>query len=262
MISKPETAVITGASSGIGAAYAEALARRGYDLVLVARRKERLDALAEKLLRNGARGVDVLVADLASSEGVREVERLLSERRDLGVMVNNAGLGAIGLTAETGPDAAEHLVLVNVVALTRLSIAALERFRGRGQGTLINIASVAAFGPSARAAAYSGSKAYVLNFSRSLEREYADTGITVQTILPGPVHSEFFAASGKPAVPEHLFMTAEQLVSTAMKALELKETVCFPTLPDLDLWDECEEARRKLYKSVMSTSEPATRYGV
>lgn len=260
MISKPEAAVVTGASSGIGAAYAEALARRGYDLVLIARRKERLDALAEKILRNGAGGVDVLVADLATSEGVREVERLLSERHDIGVMVNNAGLGAIGPAAEAGPDAAERLVLVNVVALTRLSIAALEGFRKRGRGTLINIASVIALGPSPTAAAYSGSKAYVLNFSRSLEQEYANTGITVQTVLPGPVHSEFFATS-KPAIPEHLFMTAERLVSTAMKALELKETVCFPTLSDISLWNECEKARKKLYKSVMSTSEPATRYG-
>ncbi|MET4482181.1 SDR family oxidoreductase [Bradyrhizobium sp. F1.13.3] len=262
MTSALETAVVTGASSGIGSAYAEDLARRGYGIVLVARRQDRLAALAEKLRSNGAKQVDVLAADLAASSGLRKVEALLALRDDITLLVNSAGLGALGPTAQTGPEEAERLVLVNVLALTRLSIAALQRFRSRNKGTLINIASVIALGPSPTAAAYSGSKAYVLNFSRSLEQEYAESAITVQTILPGPVHSEFFAISGvtKPGMPEHLFMTPEQLVATAMKALELKEAVCFPTLRDTALWNEFEGARKKFYKAVISTGEPAARY--
>lgn len=257
-----QTAVVTGASSGIGAAYAEQLADRGYNLILVARRKDRLSALAEKIRAATSRYVEVHVADLAKQDGLRSVERLLSERNDIALMVNNAGLGALGPTAKTGGSAAESLVLVNVLALTRLSLAAVEGFRKRNHGTLINIASVIALGPSANAATYSGSKAYVLNFSRSLEMECADTGITVQTVLPGPVHSEFFAQSGitTPVFPENLYMTPDQLVATALRALDMKETVCFPTLPDVALWEEFESARKKFYKSVVSTGAAAARY--
>ncbi|WP_050419728.1 SDR family NAD(P)-dependent oxidoreductase [Bradyrhizobium tropiciagri] len=256
------TAVVTGASSGIGVAYAEQLARRGHDLVLVARRKDRLDALAARLSKVASRKVEVLVTDLAKPEGIRSVETLLSERDDIDLLVNNAGLGALGPAAAANADAVESLVLVNVLALTRLSLAAVRNFQKRNRGTLINIASVIALGPAPGAAAYSGSKAYVLNFSRSLEMECANTAVSVQTILPGPVHSEFFEQSGvtKPMFPEHLYMTADQLVATSLKGLELKESVCFPTLPELDQWGEYESARKKFAKSIVTTGIPAQRY--
>jgi short-subunit dehydrogenase len=235
-----QTAVVTGASSGIGVAYAEQLARRGYNLILIARRRDRLDALAARLTAETSRKVEVHVADLAKADAVRSVEKLLSEREDIDVLVNNAGLGALGPLAKT----------------------ALRSFQKRDRGSLINIASVIALGPMPGAAAYSGSKAYVLNFSRSLEMECAGTQISVQTILPGPVHSEFFEQSGinKPMFPEHLYMTADQVVTASLKALDMKEAVSFPALHDFGHWQEFEAARKKFTKSVVSTGIPAPRY--
>lgn len=257
-----QTAVVTGASSGIGVAYAEHLARRGYNLILIARRRDRLDALAARLAAETSGQIEVHVADLAKADGVRSVEKLLSERGDIEILVNNAGLGALGPVATTDADSVESLVLVNILALTRLSIAALRSFQERNRGSLINIASVIALGPVPGAAAYSGSKAYVLNFSRSLEMECAGTQIAVQTILPGPVHSEFFEQSGitKPMFPEHLYMTADQLVTTSLKALDMKEAVSFPALHDMGHWQEFEAARKKFAKSVVATGVPAPRY--
>ncbi|WP_050386801.1 SDR family NAD(P)-dependent oxidoreductase [Bradyrhizobium pachyrhizi] len=262
MTSNARTAVITGASSGIGTAYAEQLARRGSNLILVARRKDRLEALAAKLAKETSRKVEVHVADLAKPEDLRSVEKLLSDRDDIDLLVNNAGLGALAPAVQANADAVENLVLVNVVALTRLSLAAVRSFQKRNNGTLINIASVIALAPTPGGAAYSGSKAYVLNFSRSLELECAKTDVAVQTILPGPVHSEFFEQSGitKPMFPEHLYMTADQLVATSLRALDLKESVCFPTLADTGLWEEYDGARKKFAKAITTTGVPAPRY--
>lgn len=264
MSSKRHTAVITGASSGIGMAYARQLAERGYDLILVARRKERLEQLAFTVEEHSKSSVTTIVANLADEADLRRVEHVFSEREDISVLVNNAGVGALGPTSRTNISSLENLVKVNVLALTTLSVAALTAFKARGHGLLVNIASIIALGPSATAAAYSGSKAYVLNFSRSLEQEYADSGITVQTILPGPVKSEFFSASGvaSPGFPEELFMSADTLVDTALRAFDMKETVTFPTLAETALWTEFKEARKKFYKSVLVTGRPAARYAL
>jgi short-subunit dehydrogenase len=256
------TAVITGASSGIGVAYAEQLARRGSNLILVARRKDRLEALASKLIKETGRNVGVHVADLAKAKDIRSVEKLLADRDDIDLVVNNAGLGALAPAASVDSDAVENLILVNVLALTRLSLAAVRGFQKRDRGTLINIASVIALAPTPGGAAYSGSKAYVLNFSRSLELECAKTNVAVQTILPGPVHSEFFEQSGvtKAMFPEHLYMTADQLVATSLKAIDLKESVVFPTLAEIGLWEEYDGARKKFAKAITTTGVPAPRY--
>lgn len=258
------TAVITGASSGIGLAYAQQLSQRGYDLILVARRRDRLEQLAFTLEGHSGSRVTTIVADLANEADLRRVQGLFSEREDISVLVNNAGVGSLGPTSRVDIKSLENLIKVNVLALTTLSVAALSAFKSRGQGLLVNIASVIALGPSPTAAAYSGSKAYVLNFTRSLEQEYADSGITVQTILPGPVKSEFFAASGvaSPGVPEGLFMSADSLVETALRAFDMKETVTFPTLADPAGWMEFEAARKKFYKSVLMTGKPAARYAL
>lgn len=257
-------AVITGASSGIGLAYAQQLSQRGYDLILVARRKDRLEQLAFTLEEHSRSAVTTIVADLANEADLRRVQGVFSERKDISVLVNNAGVGALGPISKVDVNSLENLVKVNVLALTTLSKAALSAFKARGHGLLVNIASVIALGPSATAAAYGGSKAYVLNFSRSLEQEYTEGGITVQTILPGPVKSEFFSASGvaSPGFPEELFMSADTLVETALRAFDMKETVTFPTLADTASWAEFEGARKKFYKSVLMTGKPAARYAL
>jgi short-subunit dehydrogenase len=259
MMSGQGVAVVTGASSGIGAVYADRLAARGYDLILVARRRERLATLAARIRSEHGRTSEIVGADLANQDDLARVETLIGSTSDLGVVVNAAGLGALGLAASVDPAAVENMVKVNVLALTRLSLAAARRFGAIGRGTIINIGSIVALMPVAGAGGYSGSKAYVLNFTRSLQAELSPGNVTAQVVMPGPVRSEFFGDSPAP-FPDALFMTAETLVDTALRALDQGETVCFPTLHELDAWQRFDGARGGLIKAVTQDSLPAARY--
>ena len=189
------TAVVTGASSGIGAVYADRLAARGHDLILVARRLDRLQALAQRLRDDHGRQVEVVAADLADAAGLQRVEALFDGQRDIAMLVNCAGLGALGPAAQVDAREVDRLVMVNIHALTRLSLAAARLFATRGRGTLINIGSILALMPLPGASSYSASKAYVLSFTRSLQAELAPSGVTVQAVMPSLVRSEFFGAS-------------------------------------------------------------------
>jgi uncharacterized protein len=251
-------ALVTGASSGIGAAYAARLAAKGFDLILVARRKDRLEALAARLRGEYGREVLVHAADLANHDDLVGVEQLLRDRKDIELLVNNAGLGAGGAVASTSPEKLENLILVNVVALTRLCRAVLPGFLERDRGTIVNIGSVIAIYPSAGAAAYSGSKAFVINFTRSLQAELAKTNVVAQVIMPGPVLSEFFG-DRLPPFPEHLFMAPEILVDAALAALDERELIYFPTLYEPELWKTFDDARRTLMKAVSQSGKPAPR---
>lgn len=252
-------AVVTGASSGIGAVYADRLAARGHDLVLVARRQDRLQALAQRLREAHGREVEVVAADLADAQDLQRVEALLDGGRDIGLLVNCAGLGALGPAAQVDAHEVDRLVRVNIQALTRLSLAAARLFAGRGRGTLINIGSILAVMPVPGAASYSASKAYVLGFTRSLQAELAPQGVTVQAVMPSLVRSEFFG--GKPSpFPEHLFMSPETLVDTALAALDQGEAVCFPTLADMAAWQGLEQSRAALVQALTLTGTPAARY--
>ncbi|MCI2416940.1 SDR family oxidoreductase [Saccharopolyspora sp. K220] len=230
------TALITGASSGIGQAYAQRLAARGHDLVLVARRADRLAELAADL-----RSVHVkaLPVDLAVGDGIAAVEAEIAGNPDLAVVVNAAGIGALGPLVDADVADVEQLVTLNVLALTRLSRAALSAFRARGGGQLVNIGSLGAFRAPPGGAAYGASKAYVLHLSRALQRETADTGTQVQVVLPGPVRTEFFDAAGSDATlfPDESFITAEELVDAALSGLDRGELVCIPTLQDVAAWE-------------------------
>lgn len=256
-------AMITGASSGIGVAYAERLAKRGLNLILVARRQDRLEEIAASI-RESDRLVEIVVADLADAKDLLRVEALLSARSDIDVLINNAGLGALGSMAKVSADALENLIKINVVALTRLSHAVLPGFTQRNHGTIVNIASMIAVMPAPAAAAYSGSKAYVMNFTRSLQMEFAKTKIAVQAVFPGPVRTEFFEASGFKTAPfpDESFMSAEQLVDCALMALDRGELICFPSLDDVSNWTGFEESRVKLSQSLMKSGPPAARYSV
>jgi len=258
MSTTPSTALVTGASSGIGSVYADRLAARGHDLILVARRRDRLDSLAETL-RGKHRNVEVVVADLAEDADLGRVEGIVRDTENLAVLANIAGLGALGLAAMVDPVTVNGMLCVNILALTRLSLAAARRFAAAKAGTIINIGSIVAAMPVAGAGGYSGSKAYVLNFSRALQAELADSGVAVQVVMPGPVRSEFFG--DKPA-PFHdaLFMSAETLVDTALTALDQGETITFPNLPDVAAWQQFEAARGGLVQSVTQTGAPAARY--
>lgn len=254
-------ALVTGASSGIGAAYADRLAARGYDLILVARRRDRLEALAAQLRQDHGRQVEVHAADLGSSKDLGRIETLLQTREDIALLVNNAGLGALGPGVSVDPQAVQSLIAINVLALTRLSLAAAPAFTARNQGAIINIGSVIAVIPSPGGAAYSGSKAYVLNFSRSLQIEFSETNVKVQVVMPGPVRSEFFGDS-KPPFPDDLFMSAETLVDIALRALDQGELVCWPTLHDLQVWTNFEHTRRLFIHAATQDAIPPERYGV
>ncbi|MDR3436601.1 SDR family NAD(P)-dependent oxidoreductase [Telmatospirillum sp.] len=252
-------AIVTGASSGIGAVYADRLAARGYDLVLVARRFDRLEALANRIRGEHGRKANVIAADLASDEGVRAVEAAIRDTPHLSVLANVAGSGALGPASIVDPLAVEAMLKVNVLALTRLSLAAARRLSAAKQGTIINIGSIVALMPVPGAGTYSGSKAYVLNFSRSLQAELEGSGVKVQVVMPGPVHSEFFGET-PPPFPSGLFMSAEVLVDTALSALDRGETITFPNLQDETAWAHFDGARSGLVTKLLQTGQPAPRY--
>lgn len=254
-------ALVTGASSGIGALYADRLAARGHDLVLVARRRDRLEALAAQLRRDHGCKAEVHPADLRDPDDLARIEALVRSREEISVLVNNAGLGAGAASVSADPDAVETLIKINVLALTLLCLAATPRFAARDDGLIINIGSIIAVIPSATAAAYSGSKAYVLNFSRSLQSEFAKTNVKVQVVLPGPVRTDFFGGQ-PPPFPEHLVMEPETLVDIAFRALDQGEMICWPTLHDLQAWTSFDDARRTLSKAISQDAIPPARYGL
>jgi short-subunit dehydrogenase len=179
--------LITGASSGIGAACAARLARRGYDLTLVARSRRRLDALAARISDDTGRAVEVFVADLRKHEDLARVEGALKQDASLTMPVNNAGLGAAAPLLQSNVDLMEDMIKFNVVALMRLTYAAAPVFAARGHGAIINISSVAAIAPEVFNGVYAGTKTFVLTFSHSLRHEFADKSVQFQVVLPGEV---------------------------------------------------------------------------
>ena len=247
------TAVVTGASSGIGASFASRLAQDGHDLLIVARRADRLAALAARLREDTGVHVETLVADLSDPQDVGRLETRLAEI-PLSVMINNAGVGALGPTSKVSADAQDALLRINVIALTRLSLAAIDRFKAAGRGTLINIASVMALLPSAGGGAYSGSKAYVLNFTRSLRLELSGSGISVHVVMPGPVRTEFFSSQGlsDAVFPDSAYVSADDLADAVMAGVQQGEEVVTPTLSSANIWLEFEAARGAYMREVMS----------
>ncbi len=255
------TALITGASTGIGAVYAERLARRGYDLVLVARNKERLEALAERLVRETGRRVEVLAADLTATADLRRVEERLRTDERITLLLNNAGLGATATLLDSDPDQIDTMIQLNVVALTRLTRAVAPGFVARGGGALINIASIVALSPELLNGSYSGSKAYVVNLSQSLHHELGAKGVKVQAVLPGATRTDFWGIAGVPVehLPQEIVMSAEDLVDSALAGFDAGELITIPSLPDVEDWQRFDAARQALGPN-LSRSVPAARY--
>jgi short-subunit dehydrogenase len=254
-------ALITGASSGIGAIYADRLARRGHDLILVARRAEALNTLAAKIRAETGRTVEVLVADLESAADLARVEAVLRDDPRIGVLVNNAGVGATSPLLETNVDKMSQLITLNVTALTRLTYAAAPAFVARGRGTIVNIASVVAIYPELLNGVYGASKAFVLALSQSLHRELADKGVRVQTVLPGATATEFWDVAGTPVtdLPAEIVMSADDLVDAALVGLDAGELVTIPPLHDGASWDAYEAARQVMAPN-LSSAHVAGRY--
>jgi short-subunit dehydrogenase len=254
-------AVVTGASSGIGAVYAERLASRGFDLVLVARRADRLKALAARLSRDFGAKVDILPADLTNDDDIGRIEEVLATNPLVSLLVNNAGNGKIGATVDMSAEDAASTIALNVTALTRLTKAVLPALLSRNAGAIINVASVLAVHALPMASLYSGTKAFVLNFSRGLQQELAGTGVRVQVVLPAGTATEFYDHSGVSlsAFDPAIIMSAEDLVDAALAGFDKGETVTMPSVHDLALWEAYDAARTNLFASTQ-TGTPASRY--
>ena len=259
--SRRGTAVVTGASAGIGKVYADRLAARGHDLKLVARRGDLLDAVARGLRdRYGVR-VDTVVADLAATSDLERVAELLAADPTVSLLVNNAGTSTMRPVHDTGASALDAMTDVNVTALVRLTLAVLPGMRDRDLGTIVNIGSVLGFAAIPGSSAYSGTKGYVLNFTRGLQDEVAGTGVRVQLVLPAATATDIWEISGVPlsALDPAIVMTPEALVDAALAGLDLGETVTLPSVEDVRLLAEYDAARFKLL-AASQTGRPASRY--
>jgi len=255
------TALITGASSGIGALYADRLARLGYDLILVARNRERLNALAQRISNDTRRTVEVLEADLGQPQSLAQVEDKLRNDASITLLVNNAGIGTHTPLLQSNVDHMTDMIALNVTAPTRLTYAVVPGFVARGQGAIINISSIVGVAPEVLNGVYGGSKAFVLAFSQSLHHELAAKGVQVQAVLPGATATDFWAIGGLPV--EHLdpaiVMPADQMVDAALVGFQRGELVTIPSLHEEDAWTRFETARQGL-ASKLSANVPAARY--
>lgn len=255
------TALVTAASSGIGAIYAERLAARGFDLLLVARDEERLQAAASKLRAEHGVQVEVLKADLTQKDDVLKLEQRLRSDSSISLLLNNAGVATDGLLANSDMDQMEKLIQLNVTTVTRLASAAAAAFAKAGRGTIINIASVVALFPERFNATYSASKAYVLSLTQSLNAELDGTGVKVQAVLPGVTRTEIWERSGIDAaqIPADMVMEAGEMVDAALSGLDQGELITIPSLPNASEWDDFVKARLVMAPN-LSKSTAATRY--
>ncbi|MGE7139622.1 SDR family NAD(P)-dependent oxidoreductase [Luteibacter sp. NPDC031894] len=262
IINDSGTALITGASSGLGAIYADRLARQGYDLVLVARNIAKLEMLGERIASDTGRTVRTIGADLTDGGALQRVEDALLTDHSVRMLVNNAGAGSTVPLQDLDVVSIERIVALNVTALTRLARAAATAFLERGGGTIVNMGSILALAPEVLSGGvYSGSKAYVLAFSQALRNDFGDRGVRVQVVMPGATATDFWELSGMPveALPANIVMTAEDVVDAALSGLAQGEFATLPSLPDIDQWDAWEAARRALLPGLSRTS-PASRY--
>lgn len=255
------TALVTGASSGIGAIYADRLAARGHDLILVARNRDRLDGVADDLRRRHGRAVRVIAADLTDAAQLGEVEAVLRADPGVTTLVNNAGFGAAGPLLGSDIERMAEMIAINVTAPTRLTYALVPGLVARGTGTVINIASIAAIAPELLNGVYGGTKAFVLAVSQSLRKELADTGVRVQVVLPGATATEFWDIAGNPVsnLPPTWVMAAAEMVDAALSGLDAGEFVTIPALPDVADWEAYEAARQALMPN-LSAAKAASRY--
>jgi uncharacterized protein len=257
------TALITGASTGIGAVYADRLARRGYDLILVARSKERLSALAATLGAATGRNVSFLAADLNDKSDLLGVEKVLASDPSITLLVNNAGVGAVAPLVSTNVDDMEALIDLNVRALTRLTYAAVPAFVERGAGAIVQIASIVGISPETLNGVYGASKAFVIALTQSLRHELGGKGVRVQAVLPGATATPFWDAAGMPVshLPDDFVMTPDDLVDAALAGFDMGEVFTIPSLADVSQFDAYEAARVAMVPN-LSKARPAARYGV
>jgi uncharacterized protein len=245
-------ALITGASSGLGLAFALRLAQEPYDLTLVARRKDRLESVANQLMESYDINVRTVAADLTESGDLRSVEALTASDASLELLINNAGFGAYGPFREVDPDVAEEMIRLHVVALTRLTRAALPAMIDRGHGDIINVSSILAFSASrpnlkapGRRAMYAATKAYINAFTQLVYHEIDGTGVRIQSLCPGMVPTEFHGrmSEAPPVIPP---MAAADVVEASLLGLSRGEVICAPPVEDAELIEQWQEAEQRI----------------
>jgi len=251
--------LITGASTGIGAVYAERFARRGHDLVLVARDKMKLEALAERLRQESSISVDVLPADLTLASDLAAVEARLREDTRIGILINNAGIAQSGSFTEQTPDSIERLIALNVTALTRLASAAASRFAEAGEGSIVNIGSVVGLAPEFAMTVYGATKAFVLFLSQGMNVELSSKGIYIQAVLPAGTYTEIWDRAGIDISNASKMMEAGELVDAALAGFDRRERVTIPPLHNADRWDVLDASRQGLLSDIRQ-EEAAERY--
>lgn len=261
MSTSKETALVTGASTGIGAVYADRLAKRGYDLILVARDAKRLGELAVRIKKETGRTAEVLAADLTSKTDLAKVEKRLATDSAITLLVNNAGVGGKGPLAGTDLEGVDKLIQLNVTAVTHLASAAATNFAAKKNGTIINLSSVLALAPENFNAAYCASKAFVLSLSQTLNVELANSGVRVQAVLPGATKTEIWERAGiDPSVLDpSIVMDVDDMVDAALAGLDQGEQVTIPSLPDASEWAKLNATRLSLGPN-LSRNKPAARY--
>lgn len=242
MDTKPAV-LVTGASSGIGATYADRFARRGHDLVLVARDEARLNALAERLRAETGVAVEVVRADLTAEADLVRVEARLAEDARIGVLVNNAGAAGHGTFLDQDPAAVAALIALNVTAPTRLASAVAPRLVREGRGAIVNIGSVVGLAPEFGMAVYGATKAFVLFLSQGLQREIGPRGVYVQAVLPAATRTEIWERSGRDVNSLQGVMAVGELVDAALVGFDRGEPVTIPPLPDAAQWSAYDAAR-------------------
>lgn len=250
MMTKPATVLITGASSGIGATYAARFARRGHDLVLVARDETRLNTLAACLKEEFGIAVEVLPADLTQSVDLAAIETRLRDDTRISILINNAGMAQSGSFVQQTAVDIEHLIGLNTTALTRLAAAVAPRFVQSGGGTIVNIGSVVGFAPEFGASIYGATKAFVLFLSQGLHLELSPHGVYVQAVLPATTRTEIWERAGIDinTLPE--VMDVDELVDAALVGFDRRELVTIPPLHVAERWDALDAARQGLMSDI------------
>lgn len=253
------TVLITGASTGIGAVYADRFARRGHDLVLVARDKVKLESLAARLQQENNIFVDVLPADLTQTADLTKVEARLREDDRISILVNNAGIAQSGRFLEQTPELIERLIALNVTALTRLSCAVAPRFVKAGEGSVINISSIVGLAPELAMTLYGATKAFVLSLSQGMHFELSSAGVYVQAVLPAGTKTEIWKRAEIDTSNYSAMMDVGDMVDAALVGFDRRELVTIPPLHDGSNWDVLDSARLALVSDIRQ-AEVVERY--
>lgn len=253
------TVLITGASSGIGAGYAERFARRGHDLVLVARDEMRLNLVAARLRSDYGIAVEVLPADLTESADLAVIEKRLSDDVAIEILINNAGTAQSGSFLQQIPESIENLIALNATAPTRLAAAVATRFVQSGKGAIVNIGSVVGFAPELGMSVYGATKAFVLFLSQGLQLELAPKGVYVQAVLPAATRTEIWQRAGIDVNTLPEVMEVGELVDAAMVGFDRRELITIPPLHVAERWDALDGARQGLLAELRQT-HAAERY--